>query len=272
MPEIIESLNSPRVKEALDDNNITFWSSFSYFSRGSINPDPDFFWSVSGIPIYSYNGVLRCRLGKERFTREYRNFMDRFQDQGLPLIWWIGADNSPGNIACWLQEQGWKDEDHIPAMAAPLTADLEKTPETSAFTIKLAQNPEEKGVWMATMNRGMDFSAELVRRAVQVDHSLEGRPRQKQHRYTAFLQDRPVATALMLPDAGVAGIFGVATLPEARGQGLGRAMALKAMQEAYRRGYRVATLVATPMGLPLYQSLGFRKLFYYHFLSWNRPS
>jgi len=270
MPPIIESLSSSRLQEALDDNNITFWSSFSYFSGGAINPDSNFFWSVSGIPIYSYNGVLRCRLKTDQFSRQYGTFMERFQD--LPLIWWIGAGNSPGNIAHRLQEEGWKDEGHVPAMAAPLTSDLERNIETPDFSIKLAQNPEEKSVWLATMNRGMGFSPDLIHKAVQVDRSLEGPPHQKQYRYTAFLGDRPVATALMLPDAGVAGIFGVATLPEARGQGLGRAMTLKAMQEAYYLGYRVATLVATPMGLPLYQRLGFKKLFSYHYLSWNWPT
>lgn len=37
-------------------------------------------------------------------------------------------------------------------------------------------------------------------------------------------------------------------------------MTLGLMRLAAARGYRVATLLSTPAGLPLYQRLGFRKI------------
>lgn len=40
----------------------------------------------------------------------------------------------------------------------------------------------------------------------------------------------------------------------------GSAMTLGLMRLAAARGYRVATLLSTPAGLPLYQRLGFRKI------------
>jgi predicted acetyltransferase len=64
----------------------------------------------------------------------------------------------------------------------------------------------------------------------------------------------------MLLHAEVAGIFAVATLAEARRRGIGTALTLVPLLEARRRGYRVSTLQATPMGFPVYRRLGFREV------------
>lgn len=65
----------------------------------------------------------------------------------------------------------------------------------------------------------------------------------------------PAAGCFTYDDGAAVGFYWVATAPEHRGRGLGRAVmetALAAHPE------RVATLVATEAGLPLYRRLGFR--------------
>lgn len=61
---------------------------------------------------------------------------------------------------------------------------------------------------------------------------------------------------------GVAGLYSVGVVPEARGQGLGRAVTLAALRFARSRGSRFALLNSTPLGEPLYRSLGFWSLGY----------
>ena len=53
------------------------------------------------------------------------------------------------------------------------------------------------------------------------------------------------------------GLYAVATAPGWRRRGLARALMQGVLGDAYRRGARTASLQSTPMGEPLYTSLGF---------------
>ena len=68
---------------------------------------------------------------------------------------------------------------------------------------------------------------------------------------------KPIGCSILHVAAGVAGIYQVATLPEARGHGIGRAMTTNVMLEGKTRGCDIGGLHATPMGLNLYRSIGF---------------
>jgi GNAT superfamily N-acetyltransferase len=56
---------------------------------------------------------------------------------------------------------------------------------------------------------------------------------------------------------GDAGVFFVATLPEARGRGLAAGLMGVALQEARERGCDVSTLQGSPMGEPIYARMGY---------------
>jgi GNAT superfamily N-acetyltransferase len=72
-----------------------------------------------------------------------------------------------------------------------------------------------------------------------------------------YLGDQPVSSAGMYLVADVAGIGGVATLPDCRGRGFGGALTLAAAAEGAARGCTVAALRSGPLSFPLYVRLGF---------------
>jgi len=78
--------------------------------------------------------------------------------------------------------------------------------------------------------------------------------------YVGYLNGKPVSTSSLIYGGGAAGIYSVATLPEARGKGIGSAVTLKPLQDACEMGYRIGTLQSSDMGFNVYKKLGFRHL------------
>jgi len=77
------------------------------------------------------------------------------------------------------------------------------------------------------------------------------------HHFIGWLRGAPVAIASLLYHAGVAGIYGVTTIPEARRQGVGATMTLYALRYARATGYRIAILSPTAMSEAIYRRIGF---------------
>jgi predicted acetyltransferase len=110
------------------------------------------------------------------------------------------------------------------------------------------------------MTRGFEVLPTRLEFAVNAWHELlmQLNPQTTQA-YTAWLNGSPVATSLLQLGGGVAGIYAVATAPEARRKGIGAQVTLSPLMEARLRGYKIGVLQASEMGLNMYRSLGFQE-------------
>ena len=83
-------------------------------------------------------------------------------------------------------------------------------------------------------------------------------PADPRFNYIARLRGRAVASVQSQDHRGDCSIWWVATVPEARGQGLAAGLMRRALADGRARGCQVSTLQASKLGRPVYERLGYR--------------
>jgi GNAT superfamily N-acetyltransferase len=122
--------------------------------------------------------------------------------------------------------------------------------------------------WIHVASRGfqIDETFEQVWQNLFADTIFQPRYRT----FLALLDGRPVGTSQLFLSAGVAGIYNVTVLPEARFQGIGSAVTLAPLLAARRLGYRIGILQASKQGYPVYRRLGFQDMGKLSLYLWDR--
>lgn len=88
--------------------------------------------------------------------------------------------------------------------------------------------------------------------------------------YAGYVDGKPVASSALIASDGVAGVYNVGCVPDARKQGLGEAMTWHAVRRGRELGCDIASLQASAMGRPIYERMGFHLVAPYR--TFMRPS
>jgi GNAT superfamily N-acetyltransferase len=139
---------------------------------------------------------------------------------------------------------------------------LDAAPEAMAMSIESFERPPCPYEW--TREGDPLVVAALNDRAYGYDGSFEralaGFHADGACAYVASLEGRPVSCCLTLAEGEDCHMTLVATVHEARGRGLAGALMGQALADGRERGLRSSSLVATKMGRPVYDRLGYRAL------------
>jgi hypothetical protein len=85
--------------------------------------------------------------------------------------------------------------------------------------------------------------------------------------------DQPVATAMVYESDEVASLQWVGTVPATRGAGLGALVTVAVTNLAFARGASSCSLQASPMGVSVYQRLGYETAYHYEeYVRWPKPA
>jgi GNAT superfamily N-acetyltransferase len=98
--------------------------------------------------------------------------------------------------------------------------------------------------------------------------SLQTLPDGAAHIYVARDDAHPVGCLTIVDHDGNSEVQMVAVVPEARGRGITSKLLAHALADARERGNETSTLIATPLGYPVYERVGFRPL--ERFSMWER--
>ena len=258
MSNMIEDTSSDELLAALEFNMVAFWSAYGRATGSTLQVTASVVWFYTGIQVPLFNGVLSARLKPHDVKATFDSLQAKITERGAPALWWIGPQSKPDNIGSLLEQFGLQPAGEVPGMAFDL-AMMGDRPETiSDFTIEQVDGAERQALWARIVGAGTGFPDAAIDALVRIETTLSDPQYKAQQRYIGFLNGIPVATSALVLDSGVAGIYAVATLPEARHKGIGRLMTVVPLLEARQMGYRVGILQASSMVYRIYEKIGFR--------------
>lgn len=206
------------------------------------------------VPLPLFNGVIGMPAGDD-LDSAIDAVLEPFDTAGIPLLWLIPTHDGP--VIGALAERGFAVDDGTPAMTIDL-ADLPPLEVPANTTIEEADDDPEAlrdaSTIALTTNGFPPWCIDAYLDA------LDGMDDRKTMRtFLARRDGAPVASSVLVSAGGVAGLFNVGTLPDARRTGLGRLVSIAAMAAGRDAGYRVGVLQASTLGRPVYQAMGFEE-------------
>jgi ribosomal protein S18 acetylase RimI-like enzyme len=260
MPDYLLDFSPASLIRAMEENLTSWLDIFSRLEGAQIDGVPGLRKSITDIPMALFNSVMETQLAPENADAAIELVVADAQRRNVPLTWWTGPSTRPEDMPSRLLSHGFTVDEDGPGMAVELDRLNDRLPMPEGVTILPATDDASWHAWSQACLQGFEAPPARLEFGVQQWSNLLSRadPATTQA-YTAWLDGKPVAASMLQLGGGVAGIYAVATLPEARRKGIGAQVTLHALKEGRRRGYKIGVLEASDMGYPVYRSLGFQE-------------
>ncbi len=215
-------------------------------------------WLVTNMPDHFMNLVVCTELPSEGVDEIIGNALTHFRSLNIRRLSWLTQEGVPAlEIKKHLEANGLTfRESFATEMAADLMTLRESISIPKHLTVVRVEAGETLKKWIHVASVGFGVPAHVE--DIWYEFFEEAACNLPFRTYLALLNGEPVGTSQLFTSAGVAGIYNVTCMPEARGQGIGSAVVMAPLLEAREMGYRVGILQASSMGYNVYRRLGFQ--------------
>lgn len=259
MSSIMRDTSPEALVAAIEANTCDAFMRWGQALGAELHDDGEVQWFVSGVPLQLWNGVVRARFAAGDADAKIDTVLRHFAAHQVPMAWLVGPSTRPPDLGRLLEEHGLNLDSEAPGMAAHLLQTSAAAVLPPGLTIAEVGDGAALAQWIETLVVGNEFP-EIMREQLMQLYERRGFRHTPSVRYfIGALDGRLVATSLLFLSAGVAGIYCVATVPSARGQGIGSAMTVAPLQIARDLGYMIGVLQSSQMGLNIYRRLGFQE-------------
>ena len=257
MDSLLVDASSAASRGAVVNNLIDYFVSLDQSDGAEVQSGPGYTRWHTPISHPWYNGVT-CTLSPDkdacRFAEES---IEHFKARDVRVFsWWCRSAQSLTEWEPVLASLGFRRDDATPGMAVCLPSLHREYPFSPRLEIRVVRDLPALAEWVHTLIVGYELPRDWedsfyrMLAGMTLDWPV--------HYYLGYLNGHPVATSNAYLASGVVGVYCVATLPEARGQGLGAAVTLASLEDGERLGYHVGVLQSSKMGYGVYQRLGFQ--------------
>src|SRR5688572_10326782 len=215
-------------------------------------------WLITNMPDHFMNLVVCTQLPSEGIDELIDGALTHFRSLNIRRLSWLAKEGVPATeIKKYLVDHGLTfSESFATEMAADLRVLPVDVPAPTGLKIVPVFGEETLKQWIHIASIGFGVREEFEK--VWYDFFVEAVFDTRFRTYLAILNGLPVGTSQLFLSAGVAGIYNVTCIPQARGQGIGAAITLAPLLKAREMGYQVAILQASRLGYNIYRRLGFQ--------------
>jgi len=222
-----------------------------------VGDEGDVSWLRTGIPWGWCNSVAFARFEEGTADERIEAVLAPYRERRIRLTWFVGPTSTPADLVDRLAARGLESSPAEPGMACELS-DWSPLNAPAGLTVERVRDGEAFHEWCDVFVGGMEAPVDGHAAFEELFADVSVGERAPIRTYLARRDGEPIACGFGVLDAGVIGLYGIATLPEARRQGAGGAVTGRIMDDARLAGARLAVLQSTELGFPLYQRLGFR--------------
>jgi ribosomal protein S18 acetylase RimI-like enzyme len=201
------------------------------------------------------NAVCDIRLAAEAADAAIAEITDEARQRSADRWWFGGPSSQPADLGARLEAAGLTGHPPSPGMTRSLDGWV--APERPAGLETIVAGPEETPEYLDVLFAAFEFPRDVQGHMAAALPPMAQAPDTPLRNFVGRLNGQAVACASLLLADGVAGIWNVGVAEEARGQGLGTALTAAAMAAGAAAGAHTAILIATPLGEPVYRSMGF---------------
>jgi ribosomal protein S18 acetylase RimI-like enzyme len=231
--------------------------------QARVIPADDVLILDSSVADDTFNLITLTRFAPEAAARRVAETLEAVRATGRPFSWSVDPFAS-AQLPSVLEAAGLKECGRLPLMCVDLVAEVETEPVPGGLEIRRVTTEREfadyartiADLWQPPAPGIIDFFGQAAKGILGLEQGSQN-PDTPFQVFIGYLDGEPVCTAQSALLHGVAAFFNIVTAAGFRKRGFGSAMTLAAMRAARDEGYRTAVLQASPMGEPVYRSLGF---------------
>ncbi len=244
------------------------WSMFALLGTGvdgRVLDTPTRLVYESPVPQAPYNAVFRFYEEDDRpIGQQVQELVAQFAARPVTPCWLVHPTTPPA-VRSHLEVAGWTCAETLFGMVASLSDIPAPPPAPDNIEITEAAVGDAP-IWLDLVSRRYGLAADSTSYLTEIyDKAVKGHSRP----WVASIDGTPVSKVILHISDGVAGIYGLVTTEQGRGQGIASLLTLTALNAARSAGAHTTVLHSTPMARSMYQRMGYRDVA--QFEMWAEP-
>ena len=242
----------------IEDAFAAQWSVFGRWPKGELRDKRGILWFETPIAHLPYNGVIRTRIDGEA-DAAIDDVIRGFRERGVEFFWLVHPSAQPADLGERLEAAG------VPAVetATGMSLELESwkpAPLPPAVTYREVLDEDD----LLAYHRLTVLYWELPEADAAAVEELQralAPGRTPGHRYLALVDEVAMGKGYLslAGPPGVASLYGMSVLPEARGRGVAGGLTTVLLGRARDAGCSRAVLHSSEMAVGVYRRAGFVK-------------